>query len=52
MEESRRKLCVGLIVFALAVVVVGVICVWTRGTDTKIDNNGTLVLLEGPSIWH
>ena len=52
MDESRRKLCVGLMLLALAVVTIGVICFFTRGTDTKIDNNGTLVLLEGPSIWH
>ena len=52
MEETKRKLYLGLALMILAVITVGVICFVIGGNDTKIDNNGTLVLLEGPSVWH
>lgn len=51
MEEAKRKLYFSLMVVVLAAIVVGVIYYWGSVRDTKIENNGTLVLLERPQIW-
>lgn len=51
MEEAKRKMYSCLLIVVLIAVMIGIIYYLGSIRDAKIENNGTLVLLERPQIW-
>lgn len=51
MERGKKRIYTCIVMVVLAAVVIGVIYYWGEIGKTNIENDGTLVLLEGRNIW-
>lgn len=51
-EQGKKKVYACIFLVVVAAVVIGMIYCWGDIDKMSIENEGTLVFLEGPNIWN